>query len=250
MSDMEKTTEQFARDLAIASGDLPDTPAGPAPGVPTWRLDYLPVAQALTQAGYGRWKVKPLEWAERNDLQWEHYEAASCFGYYNISRHAERYGYYKPGEDVHTLYPADTLEAAKAACEADHVARVMGEMEEAPEGSSAAARAILAERERQKGAEGWTTEHDDHHTGGELAAAAACYAWCGSLSGEAREAAVQFPLSVRLAWPVILKRLWPWSADWWKPKDRRRDLVRAGALILAEIDRLDRAALTQPPETE
>jgi len=47
---MEKTTEQFARDLAIASGDLPDTPAGPAPGVPTWRLDYLPVAQALTLA--------------------------------------------------------------------------------------------------------------------------------------------------------------------------------------------------------
>lgn len=132
MSDMEKTTEQFAGDLAIASGDLPDTPAGPAPGVPTWRLDYLPVAQALTQAGYGRWKVKPLEWVERNDLQWEHYEAASCFGYYNISRHAERYGYYKPGEDVHTLYPADTLEAAKAACEADHVSRVMGEMEVAP----------------------------------------------------------------------------------------------------------------------
>ena len=59
MSDMEETTEQFARDLAIASGDLPDTPAGPAPGVPTWRLDYLPVAQALTQAGYGRVDVAP-----------------------------------------------------------------------------------------------------------------------------------------------------------------------------------------------
>ena len=143
--------------------------------------EFVEETQALTQAGYGRWKVKPLEWAERNDLQWEHYEAASCFGYYNISRHAERYGYYKPGEDVHTLYPADTLEAAKAACEADHVARVMGEMEEAPEGSSAAARAILAERERQKGAEGWTTEHDDHHTGGELAAATACHAWGGRL---------------------------------------------------------------------
>ena len=59
MSDMEDATEQFARDLAIASGDLPDTPAGPAPGVPTWRLDYLPVVQALTQAGYGRVDVAP-----------------------------------------------------------------------------------------------------------------------------------------------------------------------------------------------
>ena len=28
----------------------------------------------------------------------------------------------------------------------------------------------------------------------------------------------------------------------WKPTDRRRDLVKAGALILAEIERLDRAA--------
>ena len=35
---------------------------------------------------------------------------------------------------------------------------------------------------------------------------------------------------------------WPhtWDASWWKPKDRRRDLVRAGALIIAEIERLDR----------
>jgi hypothetical protein len=29
---------------------------------------------------------------------------------------------------------------------------------------------------------------------------------------------------------------------WWKPKDRRRDLVRAAALIIAEIERLDRDA--------
>jgi hypothetical protein len=31
---------------------------------------------------------------------------------------------------------------------------------------------------------------------------------------------------------------WPWSFEWWKPKDRIRNLVRAGALIAAEIDRL------------
>lgn len=33
---------------------------------------------------------------------------------------------------------------------------------------------------------------------------------------------------------------WPWGAEWWKPKEPRRDLVRAGALIIAEIERLDR----------
>lgn len=33
---------------------------------------------------------------------------------------------------------------------------------------------------------------------------------------------------------------WPWAVRWWKPKDPIRDLVRAGALIAAEIDRLQR----------
>ncbi|MNY70647.1 hypothetical protein D3C86_2088230 [compost metagenome] len=36
---------------------------------------------------------------------------------------------------------------------------------------------------------------------------------------------------------------WPWSEDWWKPSpEPRRNLVKAGALILADIERLDRAA--------
>lgn len=33
---------------------------------------------------------------------------------------------------------------------------------------------------------------------------------------------------------------WPWDAKWWKPKNTRRDLVRAGALIVAELERMDR----------
>jgi hypothetical protein len=41
---------------------------------------------------------------------------------------------------------------------------------------------------------------------------------------------------------VRYEDLWPWHDDWWKPKDRRRDLIRAAALIVAEIERLDRAA--------
>jgi hypothetical protein len=37
--------------------------------------------------------------------------------------------------------------------------------------------------------------------------------------------------------------LWPskWAEHWFKPKDPRRDLVRAAALCIAEIERLDRA---------
>ncbi len=37
-----------------------------------------------------------------------------------------------------------------------------------------------------------------------------------------------------------LPTFWPWFAQWWKPGDRRRELVKAGALILADIERLDR----------
>ncbi|MGY0790895.1 hypothetical protein ACW7BJ_16135 [Azospirillum argentinense] len=43
-------------------------------------------------------------------------------------------------------------------------------------------------------------------------------------------------------------QIWPWGARWWKPKDPRRDLVRAGALIAAEIERLDRASAPAPRE--
>jgi len=91
---------------------------------------------------------------------------------------------------------------------------------------SAAARDVLAERRRQVAAEGWTPEHDDSHLRGEMALAAACYAITDFPSETASHAC---------------EALWPWSAQWWKPKSLRRNLVRAGALILAEIERLDRA---------
>ena len=94
---------------------------------------------------------------------------------------------------------------------------------------------IAAERERQILCEGWTTDHDDCHRQGEMARAAACYAlhpfkWNIVIAG--RRGKPERLLS--------LKDFWPWSDHWWKPKDRRRDLVRAGALIVAEIERLDR----------
>lgn len=103
-----------------------------------------------------------------------------------------------------------------------------------------AARDVLAERQRQMNAEGWTPEHDDTHDHGEMARAAACYAWVASLSDTGREYH-----AVPDQWPSDLGAgLWPaaWKRRWWKPTDRRRDLVKAGALILAEIERLDRAA--------
>jgi hypothetical protein len=99
-----------------------------------------------------------------------------------------------------------------------------------------AARDVLAERLRQVEAEGWTPKHDDTHRRGELAMAAACYAVGDQIRGKD---AIEETATVKAArW-----RYWPWADEWWKPADRRRNLVKAGALILAEIERLDRAAL-------
>lgn len=95
-----------------------------------------------------------------------------------------------------------------------------------PKGVTEAAKDVLAERHRQVSVEGWTPEHDDEHDTGEMARAAACYAL-----GKPEVHGYRVGAHVTL---------WPWDWKWWKPKNRRRDLVRAGALILAEIERLDR----------
>jgi hypothetical protein len=91
---------------------------------------------------------------------------------------------------------------------------------------SAAVNDVLVERVRQLSEEGYDAAHDDAHSDGTLAQAAACYAanasefWHRGYGG---------------------RPYWPFDEEYWKPKDKRRDLVRAGALILAEIERIDRA---------
>lgn len=93
---------------------------------------------------------------------------------------------------------------------------------------------IVAERLRQISQEGWTPEHDDKHSSGELADAADSYLSAGRTiarwgSDELTLESMTPPLS------------WPWDFDGWKPSpDPIRNLVKAGALIAAEIDRLRR----------
>jgi hypothetical protein len=90
---------------------------------------------------------------------------------------------------------------------------------------------IAAERQRQVEAEGWTTHHDDwEHRDGELVLAAFCYLTkYGALINGERCGDPDPPDG------------WPWDASWWKPSSPIRNLVKAGALIAAEIDRLQRA---------
>jgi len=80
---------------------------------------------------------------------------------------------------------------------------------------------VAAERARQRLEEGWTSEHDDSHDDGVLARAAACYAL--NATG------------------IVADVFWPFARRWWKPKSPRRDLIRAAALLVAEIERMDRA---------
>lgn len=86
---------------------------------------------------------------------------------------------------------------------------------------------ILFERERQVEEEGWDYEHDKVANYDEqLAEAAALYA---------------LP-EIRRTYEYDVNNLWPWDKKWWKPtpNDRIRELAKAGALIAAEIDRLQR----------
>jgi len=99
-----------------------------------------------------------------------------------------------------------------------------------------AAADVLAERQRQVEKEGWTSEHDDGHVDGGMAVAAACYAL------DAAQQITEEHHTWSERYVAVAKELWPWDAEWWKPKDPRRDLVRAAALIVAEIEKLDRAS--------
>lgn len=99
---------------------------------------------------------------------------------------------------------------------------------------------IAEERQRQISQEGWTSAHDDaEHDSGQLTEAAICYAAVGS--AQSRGASAD-------EWPVemfdgfhdsVLQ--WPFDDCWYKPKPHALgNLVKAGALIAAEIDRLQR----------
>lgn len=118
---------------------------------------------------------------------------------------------------------------------------------------------ITQERKRQIEIKRWTAEHDDEHIHGEMALAALAYASPFPVKVQAH---VTKPCGCRSAGECThtfgeLQWIdpWPWSRDWDKrvfadgapapnknlQAEKRIDLlVKAGALIAAEIDRLQR----------
>jgi hypothetical protein len=96
---------------------------------------------------------------------------------------------------------------------------------------------IADERKRQVEVEKWTAEHDKQHWDGSLAKAAACYAL--------HTTTFERHFGTENNFVKLKFDFWPWHPKWWKPaknphsnQARIKNLVKAGALIAAEIDRL------------
>lgn len=103
--------------------------------------------------------------------------------------------------------------------------------ENRPTSAAQALHDVMDERHRQMMVEGWTAKHDDEHGDGAMAIAGACYA----LASEPVFQLGRIDFSALWKWTG-------WATQWWKPKDKRCNLVRAAALLIAEIERMDRAA--------
>ena len=90
---------------------------------------------------------------------------------------------------------------------------------------------VAKERARQINDEGYKREHDDEHTDGSLADAAACYA-----------ANHQYIWKQAPEVPDELWLLWPWDIDFLKKEKhpRKKQLIISAALLMAEYDRLER----------
>lgn len=91
---------------------------------------------------------------------------------------------------------------------------------------------VSEERLRQITEEGFNSERDDTYLPGTLGSAGASYALAAVaqlIYGPDSEKEVS-----------RAPDYWPWGQDTWNPVDPRRNLVKAAALLIAEIDRIDR----------
>lgn len=93
-------------------------------------------------------------------------------------------------------------------------------------GKTQALKDVEAERKRQIEVLGRTHEADDKYKLSELPRAAACYS---------------------IPYGNVMNDIWPWDPTYFpvapmSPEMQRRNLVKAAALLLAEIERLDRSA--------
>ncbi|HCP4869748.1 TPA: hypothetical protein OD825_000525 [Escherichia coli] len=132
------------------------------------------------------------------------------------------YGWLEAMDRIYSEVIPDTIPETPATDA--FLAEVLAQVVKSP---SNAVQSVIAERQRHQSAEGWTPEHDDQYSKSQLLWASSCYVL------NAIHPFNRIPFD------------WPWTPEWWKPTNPRRDLVKAGALILAEIERIDRQEAAQ-----
>lgn len=99
---------------------------------------------------------------------------------------------------------------------------------------------IAEERQRQIEVEGYDVQHDSYHSPRQLIQAADTYLNSADLTLHSKE----FNNSDKWHQTNLpfyrneIKRNWPWEEESFKPTTDIRDLIKAGALIAAAIDRL------------
>lgn len=101
---------------------------------------------------------------------------------------------------------------------------------------SAAATDVIAERQRQITDEGFTPEQDDKYDREELVSAAISYIRLATIWKD------KDPDCYRKSSAPMS---WPWSPEWWKPTNPRRDMIKGIALLIAALERRDRKEAAQ-----
>lgn len=97
---------------------------------------------------------------------------------------------------------------------------------------------IAVKRQRQITAHGYDASNDDAYERGQLICAAMCYASVPLLRLTYKPDAAEAQVI------EMMSATWPWDEEFWNPDaDAVENLVNAGALIAAEIDRLQRLSV-------
>lgn len=105
---------------------------------------------------------------------------------------------------------------------------------------------IAEERQRQIDVEGYDEQHDSHHKSLTLAQAAETYIDAAFLTTKSKE--MGYSNQAAISWHKhnepwkwkMIKLTWPWEEESFKPTTTLQDLIKAGALIAAAIDRLQK----------
>lgn len=134
--------------------------------------------------------------------------------------------------EQHSDEEDDSEEIAMLRGEIGRLKREINTHREGVLGATKAGLDALGERARQRRMEGYDDAHDDRHEDFALSSAAIAYLMDARLRGTTGHGFTESP-------PPD----WPWEITDWKTKNIRQALVVAAALVIAEIERLDRAGV-------